>query len=201
MRSPSIGHASRATKNGAVKLMEAAFASGRYFTPVKKNSIDIRCTMERMICHLGVAVRSTATPMGGTNRASYEHEMRGRARPHDLLGAVALAQDLHEPVHDGKQRARRQHEQDAEERPVGRARSAVGGMIGVVSAGKGRARMQSRHCRGTPARGVKATARPCAQTSYDGVSAICRSTRSGSGPLACSALPSPLGVARERVQV
>ena len=69
MRSPSIGHASRATKNGAVKLMEAAFASGRYFTPVKKNSIDIRCTMERMTCHFGVVVRTTATPTAGTNRA------------------------------------------------------------------------------------------------------------------------------------
>ncbi len=69
MRSPSMGHASSATKNGAVKLIEAAFASGRYFTPVKKNSIDIRCTIERMICHFGVAVRSTDGPTEGTNSA------------------------------------------------------------------------------------------------------------------------------------
>ncbi len=70
MRSPSIGQASRATKNGVVKLMEAALASGRYFTPVKKHSIDIRCTPERMICHLSVTVRiSAATPKRGVNRA------------------------------------------------------------------------------------------------------------------------------------
>ena len=121
MRSPSIGHASRATKNGAVKLMEAAFASGRYFTPVKKNSIDIRCTMERMTCHFGVVVRTTATPSGGNEQGEDEDEMRRCPRPHDLLGAVARAQHLHEPVHDRKQRGRGQHEQDADQRPVGRA--------------------------------------------------------------------------------
>ena len=87
MRSPSMGHASKATKNGAVKLMEAAFASGRYFTPVKKNSIDIRCTMERMTCHFGVVVRTTLMPRDGTNRMTMKMKCDA-ARAHTICSVL-----------------------------------------------------------------------------------------------------------------
>ena len=76
--------------------------------------------------------------------------MRRGTRPYDLLGAVVRAHHLHEPVHDGKQRGRGQHEQDAEQRPVGRlgcGRRHEGGDLRA-----GRASGTSWHCRGGPRR-------------------------------------------------
>ena len=69
-RSPRAGHAISATMKGAVKLIEAAFASGRYLTPVKKQNVEISSITERAICHFGadVVVRRTK-PNLGANKA------------------------------------------------------------------------------------------------------------------------------------
>ena len=87
MRSPRIGQASRATKNGARKLMEEALASGRYFTPVKKQIIDIRCTPERTTCHPSARVRTRATPWLGANSARMNTKCEA-ARAHTICSVL-----------------------------------------------------------------------------------------------------------------
>ncbi|MBX6372956.1 MAG: hypothetical protein IRZ13_01820 [Acetobacteraceae bacterium] len=62
MRSPSIGQASRVTKNGVIWLIEPAWASGRCLTPKKNIAVDISSRQEREICTAGRTVRSTESP-------------------------------------------------------------------------------------------------------------------------------------------
>ena len=54
--------------NGAVKLMEAAFASSRCLTPLKNMNVDISRMIERRHCHFGWVVRTSGTmPKRGAN--------------------------------------------------------------------------------------------------------------------------------------
>ena len=60
--SPSMGRASSVTKNGDMKEMEEALASGTSFTEKKKKVVDASNSKERETCTPGLRLFSTLSP-------------------------------------------------------------------------------------------------------------------------------------------